>query len=1476
MHSGVHTLIRVDHLLPIVYADTKLEMAKDNRRGNKDKNDERIKSKKKMVTQDASPETSSSRRSSRSSSKQTKEIPSSTRKSKRLEKSKPSDSPPIKRKSKRNQEQMTTTPTKRYSRRNKQTYVGSSGSEQHVEEPASSTMKSKKKKVKRSLKMDSKKDETHEKKDPNVGGRKRKRVASSVDKASSTSQRIKTEATSSSNLGDENDKESQDKSSQATSSSNRDVDSGSKSIEDKGDDDVEECSDRTGEESTLKCSETPCSTSSSSLTNFSVEEINGHTEVKEESPNSQKSEEVSHDAVKEPLNDTTVDSEHVPDVGSPSKKSLNGESIENGSETAISGKSSSPTKKIDSDVCTDVNYFWVPVQISNVQLEQYCSMLLTNAMALSSCSKSDTVGALHDILVSNRKCCDHPYIVDQSLQGALTKDLEPVKFLEVGIKASGKLQFLDLILPEMRKRELRVLILFQPLSGTGKDSTSIGDILDDFVRQRFGEDSYERVDAVVTTPSRRQAALNNFNNKEMGRFIFLLDYRACLPSIKLLSVDTIIIFDSDWNPANDLRALQKIAIDSQPEKIKIFRLYTSCTLEEKILKLSEHNVTIDKGLQNLSRSTTDALLMWGATYLFKKLTEFHSENENISNEEQTWNELKEDFLNLITDKHYKAKLIIPRVEQSCENVPLTNELPDGEQPHTFWKKLLVGRDPCWKYLTMSTPRQRKRPQLYEHTIANASNDDVGRKRKKTPPVTEKTETKEACTVVSSDGSQMSPGDFISCASSCDETSFRQLLKLNISELCRVLKLSDEVKKMVERFLEYVIENYQVNKEPANTLQALLISLCWIGCSLLKKKLDRRQSLAIVKKRLNFSCEEEETNSVCLKLETAKEMFLLHRQNQKKTKIRKEINPDVVKVEIPDSPDDQYVTISPDVSDLPEGQNDSHGSNNSNSLPAPAPQEKVPPPPIQPLVSPPSVPTNSVEIQNESNQVQDNLQTEKVEQLIPETPLVEQQQEAPPQVLESTVVDPNDGIEPWSNLFNSPELESYNRGATRMPSCSDPLQAELENFSELRNTVNNFYEAIKVKLKSDYDKEVAEIIAKINRKYEVRCHKAEKAFQLKRSEIDMNVNKVIMNKILAEAFRSKCRDVNPFNPSQIQGEMQYMHQFHGQPSFSPGQSSGTHQVNNLHPPLQIVHQSTNLFSNTPARTPPPPPNTNNPITPSANIGPTTTPPNITASRPPPNTTPSTTRTPPNITNNPLTPSPPPANISTTTIPSRPPPNITASRPPPTITPSTTRPPPNITSTRPPPNITPITPSTTRPQPNITLSTPNKPPPNITSTTPSIRNPRLTSEIRAPAPHIRPFKPSTSSNLPPSSATSSHTPAKPPLPPSSLPPTNPNSQPAQPVAPPPASTQLPSLNSSNPPATSSSSLPPMPLIPTSHSGLYSSGRPDVMSLSALDLLMNVDKRAGLSQTNVSPSQIEEWEAALLGKGGDGDLVCLSDDD
>ncbi|URE01325.1 SNF2 family N-terminal domain [Musa troglodytarum] len=105
--------------------------------------------------------------------------------------------------------------------------------------------------------------------------------------------------------------------------------------------------------------------------------------------------------------------------------------------------------------------YWVPVQLSNVQLEQYCATLISNAIPLCSCSKIDLVGALGNILISTRKCCDHPYLVDESLQSSLTRGLPVTEYLDIGVNASGKLLVLDKILQMIQNQGLRVLILFQ-------------------------------------------------------------------------------------------------------------------------------------------------------------------------------------------------------------------------------------------------------------------------------------------------------------------------------------------------------------------------------------------------------------------------------------------------------------------------------------------------------------------------------------------------------------------------------------------------------------------------------------------------------------------------------------------------------------------------------------------------------------------------------------------------------------------------------------------------------------------------------------------------------------------------------------------------------------------------------------------------------------------------------------------------------
>lgn len=71
------------------------------------------------------------------------------------------------------------------------------------------------------------------------------------------------------------------------------------------------------------------------------------------------------------------------------------------------------------------------------------------------------------------------------------------------------------------------------------------------------------------------------------------------------------------------------------------------------------------------------------------------------------------------------------------------------------------------------------------------------------------------------------------------------------------------------------------------------------------------------------------------------------------------------------------------------------------------------------------------------------------------------------------------------------------------------------------------------LNFECEKEIEEMIAQIRRKYEVKHQDAEVAFLLKKNELDTNHEIVLMNKILAEAFRSKCLDLSPPGPSKMQ-------------------------------------------------------------------------------------------------------------------------------------------------------------------------------------------------------------------------------------------------------------------------------------------------------------------------------------------------------
>lgn len=74
--------------------------------------------------------------------------------------------------------------------------------------------------------------------------------------------------------------------------------------------------------------------------------------------------------------------------------------------------------------------------------------------------------------------------------------------------------------------------------------------------------------------------MEHFNAPGSGDFAFLLSTRAGGLGINLATADTVIIFDSDWNPQNDLQAMSRAHRIGQSQTVNIYRcvFHLDCTV----------------------------------------------------------------------------------------------------------------------------------------------------------------------------------------------------------------------------------------------------------------------------------------------------------------------------------------------------------------------------------------------------------------------------------------------------------------------------------------------------------------------------------------------------------------------------------------------------------------------------------------------------------------------------------------------------------------------------------------------------------------------------------------------------------------------------------------------------------------------------------------------------------------------------------
>ncbi|GLD91693.1 hypothetical protein PINS_up000226 [Pythium insidiosum] len=226
----------------------------------------------------------------------------------------------------------------------------------------------------------------------------------------------------------------------------------------------------------------------------------------------------------------------------------------------------------------------ISVELTTLQKQYYRAIYDKNKSFLYRGTKN-SLPTLNNIQLQLRKCCNHPFLI----KGVEERELEELgdnpssaQLMEKTVQCSGKMVLVSKLLPKLKREGRKVLIFSQFLKQL--------DLLERYCEYHsFG---FERLDG-TTSGSIRQNAIDRFSRPNSKTFVFLLSTRAGGVGINLIAADTVIIFDSDWNPQNDLQAQARCHRIGQKKSVQIYRLVTRNTYESEMFDRASRKLGLE-------------------------------------------------------------------------------------------------------------------------------------------------------------------------------------------------------------------------------------------------------------------------------------------------------------------------------------------------------------------------------------------------------------------------------------------------------------------------------------------------------------------------------------------------------------------------------------------------------------------------------------------------------------------------------------------------------------------------------------------------------------------------------------------------------------------------------------------------------------------------------------------------------------------
>ena len=323
-------------------------------------------------------------------------------------------------------------------------------------------------------------------------------------------------------------------------------------------------------------------------------------------------------------------------------------------------------KEVEAELPNKVE-FLIKVELSSWQKIVYNQIDEKQCLALDPSLGKVGKKTLMNMMMQKRKICDHPYLfLDGGFE--VNEDL---------IRASGKFEVLDRILPKLIRAGHRMLIFTQ--------MTRLMDIFEIFFE--FRRIKYLRLDG-TTKHEDRVDRIDLFNRPDSEYSVFILSTRAGGLGLNLQSADTVIFVDSDWNPQMDRQAQDRAHRIGQKREVRVYRLVTNTETEEAILskacfKKSLDDMVIQAGMFN--QKSTEVERRDRIEQMIKRQDQGDEEEDSdIPNDEEINQMLARDADEL----ELFAKMDQSRYQQDMKAYPVVDE-------HARYRLMTESEVPEW-------------------------------------------------------------------------------------------------------------------------------------------------------------------------------------------------------------------------------------------------------------------------------------------------------------------------------------------------------------------------------------------------------------------------------------------------------------------------------------------------------------------------------------------------------------------------------------------------------------------------------------------------------------------------------------------------------------------------------------------------------------------------------------------------------------